>query len=254
MMKRKLMAAALAGCMIMTSGTSVMAATVANTQSSEAIIEFKSDPTLGSAEPVDPEKPADVIVPETASEKKGGSGNLTIDYISNFNFENGVITGTDQTYYAKVKNVTYTDPDDASNTETRQIPNSVQVTDNRGNGDGWKLKVKQSAFTTSDSDVLVGAELTMANATVNSIVDPTLTPWPTLSSSSYTLKGDNSDVVVMTADVNEGLGTYVAHFGGTRTNPADGDKSVSLFVPGASTKLAKSYTSSLTWTLEDAPN
>ncbi|KSU21665.1 extracellular protein [Lactococcus lactis subsp. lactis] len=55
---------------------------------------------------------------------------------------------------------------------------------------------------------------------------------------------------MMTAQSNQGMGTWVDAFGSSTT----GNKSISLSIPGVSEKVKDAkYTTQLTWLLNDTP-
>lgn len=144
-------------------------------------------------------------------------------------------------YYAKLDNV--------KNKKTgaeSEVPNFVQVTDNRGTNAGWKLTVKQNdQFTTADAKELTGATLTLKNGTLNSAAGSKA---PTAAQNIALTPGQAFDVA--TAQEEEGMGTWTNSFG---ESVKDGEKSVELSVPGKTKKEQAQYTTSLTWELKDAP-
>lgn len=63
------------------------------------------------------------------------SGDLTLDFVSSFDFGNHPISKNDEIYSAAAQKT-----DDG-----KSIPNFVQVTDLRGTGNGWSLNVQQQS-------------------------------------------------------------------------------------------------------------
>lgn len=235
------------------SSEGVSAAT--NSVNTTGDVTFKEDTTpVGPVDPTDPNKPTDPINPVTPT-----NGPLSIDYASSFNFGEQKISTKDETYYAsfdKVKEHT------ANTSLTRTRPNWVQVTDKRGTNAGWKLQVQQGAqFSTKVSSStnggslkeLKGAQIKIKNGTVATTTDnkataPTASTEITLIPGTLTQAGAAQDV--MTAQSNQGMGTWVDAFGSSTT----GDKSISLSIPGVSEKVKDAkYTTQLTWLLNDTP-
>lgn len=209
------------------------------TYNTNAKIQFS--PSEGGTGPVDPENPEIPVDPVDPTDPEGPNpgtpGPLSIDYASSFQFGSQEITSTDKTYTAAPQ--TYDGSD-------KQGPNYVQVTDNRGTESGWSLQVVQNdQFKTDSGQELRGAEIRVSNAAINTISQ---SPNPSTVRDSFSLTPESVENVV-SAHVEEGAGTYVYHFGTSETAA----ESVELFVPGASTKYADSYTTTLTWTLSDTP-
>ena len=66
---------------------------------------------------------------------------------------------------------------------------------------------------------------------------------------SLTPDGTGATEQVVSAVNGEGAGTYVYAFGTDETK----SESISLEVPGSTTKLSEAYKTSFTWTLTDVP-
>ena len=110
-----------------------------------------------------------------------------------------------------------------------EVPNFVQVTDNRGTNAGWKLTVKQNdQFKTADDKELTGATLTLKNGTLNSAAGSKA---PTAAQNIALTPGQASDIT--TAQEEEGMGTWTNSFG---KSVEDAEKSVELSVPGKTKK------------------
>ncbi|MGX7031221.1 WxL domain-containing protein [Vagococcus zengguangii] len=214
---------------------------------SNGVIEFtpNTDPTdpVDPTDPTDPVDPVDPTDPEGPTE--GTNGPLSIDYASSFYFGENKITSKDQTYYALPQTYHKTDKDGKV---TEHVgPNYVQVTDNRGTETGWSLQVTQDdQFKTAKDQYLTGAILTLENGVV---VSKSESKFPT-GYETITLKGTGEAEDVMTATDGAGAGTYLLTWG---TDADSGAKSVSLFVPGSTTKYAATYHTKLTWSLTDVP-
>ncbi|HHK5557875.1 WxL domain-containing protein [Bacillus cereus] len=244
----KLTKLALAGAVsfstVLAAGAPTFAAEDGGTLNSKAFIKFeKNTEIVNPVSPLDPSVEVETKDPKDPKDphEPGTQGPLSIDYVSNFQFEKHKASGNNEIYYASLDSITKKDT-----TETMKVPNYVQVTDNRGTNVGWKLSVTQNdQFKTAEGRDLTGAALTLKNGTLHSASgseapkaaqDITLTP------------GQASDVV--TAQEEQGMGTWVNTFG---KSVEDAKKSVELSVPGKTKKEQAEYTTSLTWELKDAP-
>ena len=199
------------------------------------------DPT-DPKDPLDPANPGTPIDPtDPAGPKPGTAGPLSIDYASSLDFGIQKITSQTMVYKAGAQN--YSD----ENGTAKVGPNYVQITDNRGTEDGWTLQMKQNGqFATAQSEELTGAAVTFKNGNV---VTASTSTSPT---GQATITADPSGAYqdVMSAKDGEGAGTYLLDWG---TNATDAADSIELSVPGATTKYAKQYLTTFTWTLTDTP-
>lgn len=241
----KLAKLALIGAVSLTSvaavGTSAFAEEKANMKS-KTDVTFIED--TSTTDPNNPENPNEKVTPENPDDhEKGTKGPLSINYVSNLHFGEQVISGNDQTYFAKLDKV-------KQGSKTVEVPNFVSVTDNRGTNAGWKLKVKQNAQFKSGNSELTNAALSLSNPVVNSVTDAQYVP--TTFKNKVTLAPGGDAVEITTAVKNKGMGDWTTAFGkGTE----QGKQSVSLFVPGTTAKeKGAKYSAELTWTLEDTPN
>ncbi|WP_278252597.1 WxL domain-containing protein [Candidatus Enterococcus moelleringii] len=189
-------------------------------------------------DPTKPIVPADPVDP--AGPTPGTGGIRSIDYASSFQFGKQGITTTDQTYYAQ--DLSYQTTEGAQTSG----PNFVQVSDLSGTGSGWILSVKQNQqFHTTANQELKNAELAFLKGEVVSNVDQTYAPQAEEEVVFRTI-GEEKNVV--TANANQGTGTWLYRFG-----QKPGDQAVQLKVPGSSVKYAKEYRTSLTWALKNVP-
>lgn len=199
--------------------------------------------TTDPVDPLDPEQPVTPVDPTNPDGKPnpGTNGPLSIDFASSLVFGEQKITSKTQTYYAAAQKYK-----DASDVE-KEGPNFVQVSDNRGTETGWTLKVKQNAqFKTAEDQELTGAKITLSNGNV---VTGSQSAKPT-GVATFSLDPSGSESLVMSAKNGEGAGTYLMDWG----NSVDTAKnSIALEVPGSTTKYAKAYQTTFTWTLTDAP-
>ncbi|CAD5898790.1 conserved exported hypothetical protein [Carnobacterium maltaromaticum] len=178
------------------------------------------DPDTEAPNPVDPTDPDN---PGT-----GEKGPLSVDYISNLKFGQHKISGKTITY-----NALNEDP-------------FVQVTDLRGAGNGWSLSAKMSPFKSATNQELRGATLSMKNGV--------LKPGSSTNVSAPPIKSDvvfnnGESKLVMNAKDKGGRGTWLTVWSGNN----QANESVQLNVLAGTPEANTDYTSSITWTLEDAP-
>lgn len=200
------------------------------------------DPTL----PTDPTDPGNEIKPNPSNPGTNNPGPLSIDYVSNIHFGQQKAYGNDTYYYAEIDAVINNDG------SFKDVPNYLQITDNRGSNAGWSLSVKQEGQFINDNQKRLGkAELSLFNGTPNS--KNSLTAMP-IANQTITLKldgagnGINSNVLL--AEAGQGNGTWTNMFG--KTNEI-AKESVELFVPGGTFIEEGAYQTSLIWTLSADP-
>ncbi|WP_085990876.1 WxL domain-containing protein [Oceanobacillus senegalensis] len=161
---------------------------------------------------------------------------LSLDAVPSIKFGENVLSLKDEVY------------------ESTTIEPFVQVTDNRLNAVGWKVEVKASPFTSTSEDIIEGAELRFQNARVipdssyKDFAEPTpVTP--------VRLTTDEVATEVISAEAGAGQGTWKTKWlpaSYDPTTPPATNNNVILSVPGGSANQG-TYTSTLTWTLKDAP-
>lgn len=195
----------------------------------------------------DPSLPVYPQNPDGSKPNPGGSGVLTIDFASSFDFGNHKISNKNQTYLAKAQKY--------FNSENL-TPNYVQVTDRRGTFSGWTLKVVESAqFTQTSSGP---QKYKVLNGAVVNLNDPVITSTivensPKAQSVLNLIPGVETQVTL--ASTGEGAGTWVIRWGNDSSITKDGlTTAVSLFVPGDTPKDATTYTTTLYWILSDLPS
>ncbi|GAB6458695.1 WxL domain-containing protein [Bacillus luti] len=213
------------------------------TLDSNAIVKFKANESItGPVDPEnpDPNKPVDPVDPVTGEKPEPGTnGPLSIDFASTLYFGENVISTKDETYFAAAQKLS----------DGQEKPNYVQVTDNRGTEAGWTLSVKQNGqFVDSKGNELTGAKITFTNGAVNT-ASKSAKPSEVMPSFDLTVDGTGAVQNVVEAKAGEGAGTYVYKFGDDATKA----ESIKLEVPGATTKYADEYKTTLTWTLSDVP-
>lgn len=199
----------------------------------------------GPVNPIDPEKPVTPWPGEEGEENPhppSTKGPLSLNYISNLRFGMNKASGNDVTYQVK--------PDKVVDEEgkTIEVPNYVQVTDNRGTNAGWTLTVKQDQAFMNGSNTLKGTEMNFKNPVAvgkSGKVDTA----PSVNA-NFTLSADGTSALVMVAKTDQGMGTWIDRFGNSTEQAS---ASITLMVPGESKKVAGQYKTSLTWTLSDVP-
>lgn len=173
------------------------------------------DQETGPTEPIEPSVPGGAT---------GNTGSLTIDNASPLLFGENKIEGSKMVFAT-----------------TTQNPN-VQVTDKRGEGQGWNLQVTTADFVDQKDakKILKGAELSLPVGTATpAIGNISVAP----SVNAVVLSSTNAKAqTIMAANKNNGLGTWMDKFNASE---------VKLTVPAGN--LAGEYVSTLTWSLLDAP-
>ncbi len=261
-MKRKiLLMSGLVAVLGVTSAAGAFAAERVENQDAESNATFAFDNDIDGGEttpPVNPEEPGTAVDPDPDDEddngETGNTGDLRIDYVSNFKFGAQKISGSEQIFHAGLVSV---------NNGNDLVPNFVQVTDLRGSGAGWSLRVEMTdAFelmsVKEDGDAsqigrtLTGAEIIIENinASTNNVDESELpvAEWIEL--------GEGKDAqLLMQAEKGSGYGTHVAYFGEYLGlgEAETASTSVSLVVPGNVTKIEGTYKADILWTLSDTP-
>ncbi|MDR3189591.1 MAG: WxL domain-containing protein [Lactobacillaceae bacterium] len=211
---------------------------------SKASIAFtpSTDPT-NPVDPTNPDDPIKPVDPDGTDPEPGTAGPLSIDFASSLDFGAQSITSVDKTYYAAAQKAV------AADGSTVDKPNYVQVTDNTGTDQGWGLTVTQQAqLADAKGNTLKGAAINFANGEAVTGTN-TDAGTPTATASYSLVPGTASNVT--SAAINQGEGTWVTRYGSDATSAAN---SITLSVPGVSTKRAAAYTSTLQWTLTQNPS
>lgn len=113
---------------------------------------------------------------------------------------------------------------------------------------GWNVIAKFSAFSDGTGESLKGSTISFVGGYVISANSSASKP---TASTPVVLTTDNSESTVLVAAENSGLGTWVDRWYTTETTASSNDN-VTLTVPAGSA-TAKTHTSTITWTLADAP-
>jgi len=233
----------------------VVSADNSTNYSSNGAVQFveNRDPT----DPVDPENPGKPTHPIDPTDpngpQPGTSGPLSIDFASSIDFGKNKISNKDERYYANPQHLIFHDGSE------KDVPNYLQVTDNRGTNAGWVLKVCQESQLRNNltkHKELTGAEITLSKFRVVSNQQKLDVEKPSVHNIVLT-PGYSSNV--MTASKGKGGGTWLDVFGSlnkiTIANKKELKNSdVSLFVPGSTPKDAVRYMSKLNWTLSEVPS
>lgn len=203
----------------------VLAAT-ASSATSSATVTFT--PGTEPSSPVDPDDPSKPLDPP--GQGTGEAGPLSIDYVPNITFGSQAISASQKVYNAN------------------ELKPFVQVTDIRGTGAGWNVIAKASVFNDGTGDSLKGSTISFIGGYVISANSSASKP---TASTPVILTTDNAESTVLVAAENSGLGTWVDRWYPTETTASSNDN-VTLTVPAGSA-TSKTHTSTITWTLADAP-
>lgn len=223
-------------------------------------------PAEGPSVVVPPVEEPDVIPPEIPDKT---AGPLAIVHAPTLNFGKQEISVEDKTYEMQAEQATTKGGD--------IIPyvSFVQVQDLRGTNAGWNLKVSLSAFKSegTQNNTLKGAKLLFKEGTINySGKEAIAGSEPKLAyKEKLEIEPDKGSSYVMTAksenvekkQIGEGAGLASLIWGNQEdlnssyngTNDLDKvvNESITLFVPGKTTKDAATYTATLTWELTNTP-
>lgn len=230
--------------------TLILAPAIAQTANADTAASYGSDgqvtftPNTNPTNPVDPANPEVPVTPVNPpgmpAPQPPTAGPLSIVFASSFDFGTHDIQASDQTYTAAAQKL-----DDGTSRD-----NYVQVNDSRGNYTGWSLSVTQNAdFKSADGKVLTGAQVTLGNGAIQG--KGTDNP-ADVSAATTTLTPGTASGTILGATNGKGSGNNLLNFG-SADGKTNADTSVTLAVPGTTTKYATAYTTSLTWTLADTP-
>jgi len=117
--------------------------------------------------------------------------------------------------------------------------NPVEVS-NPGLPSGWNVQVKNTAFTDAAGDILKGAVLSLGEPDIAAANTGKPSTAPTAA--AFKLDGTGTNAVVYSAAAKGGLGIWDANYGLAE---------ISLAVPAG--QLGGTYTSTMTWQLNDTP-
>lgn len=155
-------------------------------------------------------------------------GTLTLNEITNINFNTRTISATEMTYAAMEGNV------------------YVNVMDLRGTGVGWRVRAAASRFNADTTPSLPGAQIILTNGEAISTQPEAAEPTVTQSIAIDCDGADSLDFV--RAIEGTGLGTWSIEWNGVEGENAN----VGLRVPGG-VATAGAHTATITWTLLATP-
>ncbi|OJG49104.1 hypothetical protein RV06_GL002030 [Enterococcus haemoperoxidus] len=193
--------------------------------------------------PIDPREPdesTEIVSPIPV--QPGTSGPLSVDFAPHVIFGEHEGSKENDTYYAKLTKI----KKKADGSE-EEVPNFLQLTDNRGKDAGWRLTVKQNGQLKNGAHILKGAEISLNNITLFS---PNNGKEP-IAIESVRLDPDSMEPTeVSRSTETTGKGTWMIMFG---KDKEESKKSIQVRVPGSAEKKKGNYTTSLTWELIDTP-
>ncbi|WP_348923016.1 WxL domain-containing protein [Enterococcus rotai] len=190
--------------------------------------------------PAIPKEPVEIISPMPVN--PGTAGPLSVDFAPNIVFGEHKASDKDDIYYAKLTKVKKV-VDGAEN----EVPNYLQITDNRGKKEGWRLTVRQNGQLSNRTHDLNGAEISIKNIT---LISPNSSAKP-IAANDIRLDPIKQEAAELSrSDEQTGKGTWIIMFG---ANNEESKKSIQVNVPGTTEKQKGNYTTSLTWELIDSP-
>lgn len=270
--KCKLYSVATLGVMMVSVGLVQVEAKETISAETKGEVTFKRDDETGPiiVDPTDPENP-NVIDPEGGGGSAGnGTKSFNINWVSEFKFGDMLITGQKISQYADSATLNFIGANDTDEQiiPKTNLPNFIQVTDNRGTNTGWKVTASASEFRQYDAEnqplddkSLKGAQLLLTNPQIFSQgSDEELSPTANANSIDL-LENKGTPVSIMTAAEKKGQGTWSLawspnskgeHFEFVYNEGVD--KGVQLVVPVTALPEAdKTYTSEIEWILSDTP-
>ncbi|MES5415802.1 WxL domain-containing protein, partial [Enterococcus mundtii] len=202
---------------------------------------------VGPFSPVDPLDPELEVDPENKPELPEDQGQLSIDFISAFNFGSQAISTRTKRYYAQPQRLL--NPDGTVN-EAEERPNYIQISDRRPEEErhGWQLAVTQNnQFTDLQENELRGARLSLTNQQLESVHG---SDEPMLYNQDGVTFIPGEKTKLLTALDGQGAGTWIYRFG----DGESASESVALEVPPTANPRASTYETTLTWELSVVPD
>ncbi|MHC5250220.1 WxL domain-containing protein [Enterococcus sp. LJL90] len=222
--------------------------------------------------PVDPENPENDVDPGPGPSTEGS---LRVDFVSSLNFGSASTTGSNRTYLSRAQLF-----HDEGVTARGYY---IQVTDRRGDADGWNLTLTQDRQFSSgiiqdlDNQELEGAVLSFDKGWANSAGDSG--KLPTVFRETLAINDMNTAYLVASASANQGTGVTTIAFGASGENSSNqentltaltdasdnavmdstfaqqaySNSAVTLSVPDSTKIYPVQYTTTLTWTLTAGP-
>ncbi len=174
---------------------------------------------------------ADSVTDSSSASVTFNNGALTLDHVPNLNFGTVHFSFSDKTHPSQDSSA------------------YVQVSDDRISfPNGWHLKVSAGLFT-SGATTLNGAQIILKNGQVSKTTPNSSSTVTAVQTITLDAEESPTPVSVYYADTSNGLGTWVT----TWIENSVGQDNIMLSVPGNSMVVDTSYSSALTWTLEDTP-
>jgi hypothetical protein len=179
-------------------------------------------------DPYDPDEPYPGDPNDPGNDGTGSVGQLTLDYVSNLRF------GKHEMKQGSGLTAT------ALNTHAM-----VQITDGRGNGNGWTLQLKpdflvgeQTGSVIDDGYLYLGSEAIRKPST--NVSQPPVLKTQRIQMGQY--------ANILTAPANTGSSTWVLGLNQDANNPTQ------LVINSTGNALADHYVGSLSWSLTNAPS
>ncbi|WP_240616009.1 WxL domain-containing protein [Listeria kieliensis] len=189
--------------------------------------------------PYDPNKDIHFTDGNKATEIKGP---LSLDFVPNIQFHAQKGSWEEERYYAPLIQVQRSDEKGLE-----QVPNFVQVTDDRGSLSGWTLVLRQNGQFRNGAHELEGTEIKLSKLHMVSGESKR----PPIAFQEITLDPDGKESsLVIQAKKGTGAGTWLGLFG---KDNQEAQTAISVTVPGEVTKEQGKYQTSLTWELHDSP-
>ncbi|WP_375179748.1 WxL domain-containing protein [Enterococcus rotai] len=191
-------------------------------------------------DPTQPDKSTEIISPIPVP--PGTSGPLSVDFAPHVIFGEHDGSQKNDVYYAKLTRI-------KKNTDgsEEEVPNFLQLTDNRGKNAGWRLTVKQNGQLKNSTHSLKGAQMSLKNIT---LLSPNNREKPIVVKDVQLDPESDEPVEVSRATETTGKGTWQVMFG---KDNEESKTSIQVSVPGTTEKKKGNYSTSLTWELIDTP-
>ncbi|MHC5279583.1 WxL domain-containing protein [Listeria kieliensis] len=215
-------------------------ATAATTTSKAALFYLPPDEVVTTPKhPYHPNQDVDFADSNRPTESKGP---LSLDFVPTIQFSARRGSWEEETYFARLIQVRQ--PDGKG---FEEIPNYVQVTDDRGTLSGWTLVLRQNGPFRNGASTLKGAAIKLTKLQMVA-AEPGRVP-TAFQEIVLDPEGKESSLLIQ-AKKGTGAGTWLGLFG---KNNAQAETAISVTVPGDITKEPGQYTTSLTWELQDSP-
>jgi hypothetical protein len=214
-------------------------ASTVNAAESDATITFiPGDEAPPVLDPTDPEDPYDYdsdIPGDPNDLPTNETGPLTLDYVSSVEFGERQIQGANASY------------------EATTLRPFIQVSDRRGTGAGWNVTAVMSTFQNGEStDSLPSASLTFTGGVPITVPD-NVSNVPDVEQNIVLEAGGDAETVV-TADINDGLGSWITRWYPSEDAEEGFNDNVTLQIPaGSNITTENAHTATITWTLTAGP-